>query len=265
MARPHKQNVAYFPHDTDASDGRTLTIIQSKYGNDGYSFWFQLLELLGRTSGHYYTVNEPADWEFLLAKTHQSDPEKARDILATLVLLGAIDSELYSHGVIWCENLVKRVAHAYNRSVCGVPMRPDFLVNVGGKGVSVLNNAISTNRNAQNAPETSQRDKDKDKDRDRDREMEKDKDNGIEVDTKPIPSPTSIALLENFPKSFGRNPNSRELAYLRDIENAISAAGATAEQVYDAYKEAATQNKLKLSYVRAIIFDWLGIERKMSP
>ncbi|GAI69683.1 unnamed protein product, partial [marine sediment metagenome] len=64
---------------------------------------------------------------------------------------------------------------------------------------------------------------------------------------KPSPSPAASALFESFPKAFGRKPNSRELAYLRDIEKEISAAGATAEQVHDAFKEAATQNKLHLS------------------
>jgi len=78
---------------------------------------------------------------------------------------------------------------------------------------------------------------------------------------KPTPSPVTIALLDDFPKAFGRKPNSRERAYLRDIEKEISAAGATAEQVRDAFKEAAKQNKLHLSYVRAILLDWLGIAR----
>jgi len=75
------------------------------------------------------------------------------------------------------------------------------------------------------------------------------------------PSPVGLALLENFPKAFGKQPNSRELAYLRDIEKEISAAGATAEQVHDAYREAAGQNKPHLSYVRAVLFAWLGLER----
>ena len=79
------------------------------------------------------------------------------------------------------------------------------------------------------------------------------------------PSLATTALLENFPKAFGRNPNSRELAYLRDIEKEISAAGATSEQIHDAFKEAAAQNKLHLSYVRAILLDWLGVERNRSP
>ena len=79
--------------------------------------------------------------------------------------------------------------------------------------------------------------------------------------SKSSPSPTGLALLDNFPKAFGRKPNSREFAYLRDIEKEISAAGATTEQIHDAYKEAATQNKLHLSYVRGILLDWLGVAR----
>jgi len=156
VARPQKQTVDYFPHDTDASDGKTLTIIQSKYGNDGYAFWFKLLQLLGKTPGHYYDFRKPAAWEFLLAKTHQNDAGKAEDILKTLVVLDAIDAELYAHGVIWCEKFVDRVADAYVRTVNGAPQRPGFLVNVGDKGVSVPDNNVSANRNSENATEIPQ-------------------------------------------------------------------------------------------------------------
>jgi len=124
VARPHKQTVDYFPHDTDASDGKTLTIIQSKYGNDGYAFWFKLLQLLGKTSGHYYDFNNPADWEFLLAKTHQNDTETTKAILNMLAVMGAIDTELYAQNIIWCQKFVDRIADAYDRTVDGVPSKP---------------------------------------------------------------------------------------------------------------------------------------------
>jgi len=49
---------------------------------------------------------------------------------------------------------------------------------------------------------------------------------------------------------------------LRDLGKEISAAGgATAEQVYDAFKEACDLNKFSISYVRAVLLDWLGLER----
>jgi len=80
------------------------------------------------------------------------------------------------------------------------------------------------------------------------------------------PSLTSLSLFQfltdTFPKAFGRKPDSREIAQLRDLGKEISSAGgATAEQVYDAFKEAAAQNKLHISYIRKILHAWLGLER----
>ncbi len=126
MARPKKQKVYYFPHDTDASDGKTLTIIQNKFGNDGYAFWFKLLQLLGRTPGHYYNFNNAADWEFLLAKTHVSAAETALEILNLLAKLNAIDEELYKNGIIWSQNFVDRIADAYKRTANGIPQKPNL-------------------------------------------------------------------------------------------------------------------------------------------
>jgi len=73
-------------------------------------------------------------------------------------------------------------------------------------------------------------------------------------------------LVDTFPQAFGKMPDSRETAQLRDLGEEISSAGgATAEQIHDAFKEAAAQNKLHVSYVRAILLDWLGVERIRSP
>ncbi|MBA7634667.1 hypothetical protein ES703_42257 [subsurface metagenome] len=78
----------------------------------------------------------------------------------------------------------------------------------------------------------------------------------------PSPAASLNIFLENFQKAWGRKPNTREFAQLRDLEKKLSAAGgATAKQVHDAFKEAAMQNKLSISYVRAVLLDWLGIAR----
>ncbi|GAI98866.1 unnamed protein product, partial [marine sediment metagenome] len=74
---------------------------------------------------------------------------------------------------------------------------------------------------------------------------------------KPSPSLTTSSLFQSltdsFYKAWSRMPNSRETAQLRDLEKEISSAGgATAEQVYAAFKEASVHNKLHISYVRAI-------------
>jgi len=90
--------------------------------------------------------------------------------------------------------------------------------------------------------------------------------NGSQVRNHPSPSLTGSSLFdyfnEVFPKAFGRKPASRETAQLRDLGKEISSAGgATSKQVYDAFKEACDLNKFSISYVRAVLLDWLGLER----
>jgi hypothetical protein len=125
MARHKKQTVEYFPHDCDASDSKTLTIIQDQFGNDGYSFWFRLLERLGKSEGHCYNCNSPDAWQFLLAKAHMEN-DKALKVLDKLAELGAIDKELWGNKVIWCQNFVDRLVDVYDKRTIGMPHKPYF-------------------------------------------------------------------------------------------------------------------------------------------
>ena len=121
MARPHKQTVDYFPHY--CNHGKTIHILQRKFGNDGYSFWFRLLELLGKTEGHFYDYSNPAEWEFMLTETHV-DEVTANNILSTLAELNAIDKELAEDKIIWCQHLVDNVSDVYKRRAISLPLKP---------------------------------------------------------------------------------------------------------------------------------------------
>lgn len=113
MARPKKSTVDYFPHDT--SHGSTMQILESRWGNNGYAFWFKLLELLGSHDSHFIDCRKPAEWEFLTAKTLQDD-ETAGSILQMLAKLEAIDSLLWSkHKVIFCPKFLNRIEDAYRK------------------------------------------------------------------------------------------------------------------------------------------------------
>ena len=83
MARPKKQTVDYFPHFVKG--GRTIFILENKFGNDGYAFWFKLLEILGESEGHFYDCSNASNWEYLLAKTRVTE-EKAKDIINVLII-----------------------------------------------------------------------------------------------------------------------------------------------------------------------------------
>ncbi|MEN6375511.1 MAG: Lin1244/Lin1753 domain-containing protein [Smithella sp.] len=121
MTRPKKETVDYFSHDCE--HGKTLFVLESQFGNDGYSFWFKLLETLGKTEGHSYNFNDPAARVFLLAKTRVNE-ETARSILSMLSDMEAIDRELWSTGIIWCQKFVDRLSDVYTRRKKEKPLRP---------------------------------------------------------------------------------------------------------------------------------------------
>jgi hypothetical protein len=121
MARPLKQTVDYFPHS--CTSGKTLFTLENRFGNDGYAFWFKLLELLGISKGHVYDYNNPADWQFMVAKTHVSEA-LATNILQTLIDLEAIDPDLAKRKIIWCQHFVDNVADAYRRRQLSLPQKP---------------------------------------------------------------------------------------------------------------------------------------------
>ena len=112
MARPQKAVVDCFPHYVN--HGRTMFTIESKYGNDGYAFWFKLLELLGTSEHHYIDCNNIESWEFLIAKTRMSE-ETVVDIIELLSKLGAIDKELWQCKIIRSDNFITNLSTVYKR------------------------------------------------------------------------------------------------------------------------------------------------------
>ncbi len=102
----------------------------------------------------------------------------------------------------------------------------------------------------------------------------------------PSPSPAGYPDLEIldrltscFKKEWGRvpaekpyeiiprEPDARESAQLRDLAKEISAAGGCPlDYVDQAFRDAAGRpDKMHISYVRAILLEWLGVERVRSP
>lgn len=124
MGRPGKVTVDYFPHVTNT--GKTISILEARWGNDGYSFWFKLLELLGSTNGFCYNCNSTSDWDFLLSKTRVSE-ETAAAILTKLAEIDAIDAELWNEKKVWCQNFVEGIEPAFERRKSLVPAKPSLL------------------------------------------------------------------------------------------------------------------------------------------
>jgi len=145
MARPHKQTVDYFPHDANAYAGDTLTVLQSRFGNDGYAFWFKLLEKLASTDGHYLDCRNSTKWQLLLARTGVNEITGV-EIMNLLVEMQAIDKELWESKLIWCQKLVDNIADVYKNRRREIPQKP----------VITDNNPITTEDNALTTDESTQ-------------------------------------------------------------------------------------------------------------
>lgn len=112
--------IRYFPHyvNPDAN----INILQNKYGNDGYAFWYKLLEILSRQKNHHFDCNNIYDWGYLLKYTGVDD-ETANNILSILAARRAIDGKLWADKIIWCQDLVDDVSDAYASKKIEVPTK----------------------------------------------------------------------------------------------------------------------------------------------
>lgn len=69
MGRSNRQTADYFPHYV-GEKSRTKFILEKNWGNDGYAFWFKLLELLCAADGQYYDC-----WDKMSAKAVSHVPD----------------------------------------------------------------------------------------------------------------------------------------------------------------------------------------------
>ncbi len=124
MARPKRMTVDYFPHYVKC--GRTVFILENRFGNDGYAFWFKVLEVLGETEGHFYDCSVSSNWEYLLAKTH-INTQRAEEIIQVLISLGKIDRELWAKSrVLWIDRFVNNLTEVYRTRRTELPKKPNF-------------------------------------------------------------------------------------------------------------------------------------------
>ena len=122
MGRPRKQTVDYFPHFVTSS--RTKDILQDKWGNDGYAVWFKLLELLGRSDGHYYDCTKTVDRDYLVSLMKVPE-ETVTEIINTLVEMEKLDRELWEERkIIWCQQFVDNLQDVYSKRTVSIPVKP---------------------------------------------------------------------------------------------------------------------------------------------
>lgn len=112
MARK-KFTVDFYPHYVNGS--ATKHALERRYGNEGYAFWFKLLEVLCSTGTFHLDMNDLSKKEWLMDITHT--PEKLTlEMVDYLAALDAIDKDLWETSkIIWCDNLVANLEEVFKR------------------------------------------------------------------------------------------------------------------------------------------------------
>ena len=246
MARIQKDIVNYFPHDANASAGDTLTVLQGRFGNDGYAFWFKLLEKLASTNGHYIDCRNLTKFQVFLAKMGV-DELLGVEILNLLVEMQAIDKDLWESKLIWCQNLVDNVADVYKNRRREIPQKP---VITNSNPITTEGNGITTSSHPVEIPQSKLKES----------KVNKNKVNNIKVS-----SSSSHLKEDNQVNNLSDEMAEIATIYEDEIGKITSFVAQElndtlqnypADKIKDAIKEAVKQNKRKWSYVKGILKNW---------
>jgi len=99
MARPKKNNAAYFSHDADMRNDIKVKALRNKFGNNGYCVWCMLLEVLTESDNFECKFDELS--KELIAADFGIDSGQLEEIVWYCVILKLLVIE---DGKIYCEN-----------------------------------------------------------------------------------------------------------------------------------------------------------------
>ena len=149
MARPERKDVDYFPFYV--KDGRTLFILESKYGCTGTGFFTNMMRFLCQTPDHHFCIADDADRLFFFSKT-KCDEVSGTAMLDLMAKTGKIYAPLWvSSRVIVSPDLLESIKDAYVKRKNTIITLEEIVSIYTGKPVSGTGN---TEASEFPAPET---------------------------------------------------------------------------------------------------------------
>ena len=107
MARPRKEGLDYFPHDTDAVADEKIDAMRALYGNDGYAFYFILLERCYSTAAGEFDLSKPAIFVSVVKKIMVSE-ERFLEMLDTAFDIELFDRQAWEERKVITSNGVRK-------------------------------------------------------------------------------------------------------------------------------------------------------------
>lgn len=134
MARPERRDVDYFPFYV--KDGKTLFILEGKYGCKGTGFFTNVMRFLCSTPDHHFQIRDMADQLYFFTKCH-CDEESGLDMLSIMANTGKICADMWvSYRVIVSEDLLNSISEAYRN-------RKKSIITLDQIKVSYVDNKVS--------------------------------------------------------------------------------------------------------------------------
>jgi hypothetical protein len=142
MARPERHDVDYFPFF--AKRGKTLNILQSKYGLEGIGFFTNLMRFLALTPDHHYCIKDETDRMNFFAEIGIRDESRGIEMIELMVKTEKLDKELWEkHRVIVSQAFLDSLGEAYKQ-------RKNEIITmdaIRSKFVSIYGNPVNTHGN----------------------------------------------------------------------------------------------------------------------
>jgi hypothetical protein len=154
MARPNKEGIDYFPLDVDIQNDSKVTIIESLYGNDGFSFIIKLLCKI-YSNGYYLIWNEAECIAF--KKYCGLEINVINNLINDCIKWGIFDNNLFNvYNILTSNGIQKRYFEAVNRRKIISIVNEFILIDLKDyqskdKIINVNINSINVNINSINA------------------------------------------------------------------------------------------------------------------
>lgn len=245
MARPHKEGMDYFPHDTDASSDERIEALRALYGNDGYAFYFIALERIYRTPEFELDISD-AETRQILARKVGVPIDLFEKMLATAIKWGAFDRTAYeTKGVLTSHGIKKRAAVVIEKRE---KMRARYQEN---KQVSDAETREETPPETPVSDEFHFRAKEK-KSKEKKSKNQEEEQTRAREDDQSKPEPTEYGkIFDLFEKEFGRPLSSLEAEQIDDFLK-----NHPPEIVKEALRQAVLRGALNFRYVIATLNAW---------
>ena len=128
MARPERRDADYFPFY--AKDGRTLHILENKYGCKGTGFFTNVMRFLTLQENHFFCISNESDKLYFFSKC-KCDEESGMAMLNIMSKTCKIHASLWvSYAVIASQDLLDSLFDAYRNRKNAIITIPEILKRV---------------------------------------------------------------------------------------------------------------------------------------